>query len=238
VFVSSALGALALNVVLVVLLPYPISMVGLPGERISNMSPPTIVLALHAVVLLSLVGLAWPVLERLCASIGVWHAVVAMGAATMTIYLWHLTALVGVTAAEHGISVTRGFVDTADFWIVTAVHVLAVLAVTIVLVSVAVPLEHRPLPWVERPAGRSATNPSWTFVALLGIVGVGAGFLVLAATGMGGFPFARVTTYLGLPLTPGVGFVLLIAGVLAVRAAGCRVARPDADGGVSGREPA
>ncbi len=238
VFVASALGALALNAVLVAQFPYPLSMVGLPGERISNMAPPTLVLALHAVALLSLVGLAWPALERLCARTGVWHAVAALGAASMTIYLWHLTALVGVTAVEHGVHLTRGFVDDPTFWMVTPVHVVAVLAVTVVLVSLAAPLEHRRLPWLERPATRAVSGRGWVLVAVLGVVGVGCGFLVLAATGMGGFPFGRVTTYLGLPLTPGVGFLLLAAGLLAVRAAGRSVAPSRGSGAVSSREPA
>jgi hypothetical protein len=63
-------GALALNIVLVATLPYPGSMVGVPGERISNMAPPTIVLALHAVVLVCAVGLLWPVFTRGCARHG------------------------------------------------------------------------------------------------------------------------------------------------------------------------
>lgn len=48
----------------------------------------------------------------------------------------------------------------------------------------------------------------------------GVGFLVLAGTGMGGFPFGRVTRYAGLRLTPGLGIALLTLGVLAARAGG------------------
>ncbi len=84
-FVVGGLGALVLNAALVAAFPYPISMVGMPGEPISNMAPPTIVLALHSVVLMSLVGLAWPSLSRLCARAGMWRVIAVMGAATMTI---------------------------------------------------------------------------------------------------------------------------------------------------------
>jgi hypothetical protein len=227
VFVAGALSALASNIALVALFPYPISMVGMPGERISNMAPPTLVLALHSVVLLSLVGLGWPALERVCARVGVWRAVAVAGAATMTIYLWHLTALVGVTAAEHGIGYTRGRVDELRFWLTTPLHVLAIVVATVVLVVVAMPLEHRRLPGLERPATPRRSSRWWTAVAILGVFCVGSGFLVLAATGMGGFPFARVTDYQGLPLTPGLGFLLLATGVLEVRAAGRRVDPPE-----------
>ncbi len=94
----------------------------------------------------------------------------------------------------------------------------------VVLVSVAVPLEHRPLPWLERAGTRPGSSVWWTALSVLGVIGAGCGFLVLAATGMGGFPCSRVTTYAGLPLTPGLGFLLLALGVLAVRGAGRRVA--------------
>ena len=220
---ATAFGALALNVVLIASLPYPVSMVGLPGERISNMAPPTVVLALHSVVLLSLVGCAWPALDRVCRTAGVWRVVAAVGAAAITIYLWHLTALVGVTAAEHALGFARGSVSDGAFWITTLVHLVVIVALTMAIVSVAVVFEHLPLPWVESWAARPGASRWWAAAAVAGIVCVGAGFLVLAATGMGGFPFSRVTNYLGLPLTPGLGFVLVGAGVLTVRAAARRV---------------
>lgn len=225
---AMALGALAVNVVLIASLPYPVSMVGLPDERISNMAPPTVVLALHAVVLLSLVGCAWPALDRLCRRAGLWRVVAAIGAATMTIYLWHLTALVAVTAAEHALGIVRGRVDDLGFWITTVVHTVVIVTLAVVIVSLALPLEHRRLPWVEGAATRPGPSPWWTVVAILGVICVGGGFLALAATGMAGFPLSRVTHYLGLPLTPGTGFVLLATGVLVVRAAGRRVAVDDA----------
>ncbi len=221
-FVCTALGALSLNVALVALLPYPISMIGMPGEPISNMAPPTLVLALHAVVLISLVGIAWPSLERLSARPRWWQMIVAGGAAAMTVYLWHLTALVGITVLEHEIGFGRGPVDDIGFWLATPLHTLAILATTLIVVSVVVVFEHRPVPWLERPGTGVPANPAWSVAAAAGAVACGCGFLVLAATGMAGFPFGRVTTYAELPLTPGLGFALLIVGVLAVRAGGRR----------------
>ena len=114
-------------------------------------------------------------------------------------------------------------VGVGTFWITTLVHLVVIVALTMVIVSVAVAFEHLPLPWVESWTARPGASRWWVAAAVVGIVCVGAGFLVLAATGMGGFPFSRVTSYLGLPLTPGLGFVLVGAGVLAVRAAARRV---------------
>ena len=222
VFVAAALGAVALNIALVVAFPYPVSMVGLPGDRFSNMAPPTLVLALHAVVLISIIGMAWPMLERWCARPVLWQAMVAAGAATMTIYLWHLTALLTVTALEHGLGIARGSVDDAWFWFTTPAHMLAIFVTTFLVVSVAVVLEHTPVPWLERARTRPGTSMLWSVICGIGVFLCACGFLVLAATGMAGFPFDRVTDYAGFPLTPGVGFAFLVVGVLAVRTGGLR----------------
>jgi hypothetical protein len=236
-FVVFALGAATVNAVLIGALPYPISMVGLPDARISNMAPPTVVLALHSVVLLSLVGCAWPTLDRVCRRAGVWRVVAAVGAATMTFYLWHLTALVGVTAVEHELGITRGFVDDPAFWVTTAGHTVVVVVVAVLVVSLMVPLEHLPLPWVERVTPRPGASRWWTTVALAGVTCVGVGFLAMAATGMEGFPASKVTHYFGIPLTPGAGFLLLAGGMLLVRASIRRVA-PDPARAVQPAPPA
>jgi hypothetical protein len=207
-------------------------MVGMPGERISNMAPPTIVLALHAVVLISVVGLLWPVLERWCARPRVWRVVVAAGAAAMTVYLWHLTALLALVEAEHLLGITRGSVDDRDFWPITIVHVAVALAAIALLVAVVVPFEHLPVPWLEHPRERVSRHRWWTAVAAFGVAFCGAGFLVLSATGMGGFPFDRVTRYAGLPFTPGLGTLLILVGAVLSRAAGSR-SRPPADLGTT-----
>ncbi len=62
-----AAGAIAANLALVWIGPYPTSMVGLPGESFSNMAPPSLVLALHALALAGVAGAARPALEALAA---------------------------------------------------------------------------------------------------------------------------------------------------------------------------
>jgi hypothetical protein len=214
-----ALGALAVNVILVAVFPYPISMVGMPGEPVSNMSPPTVVLALHSVVLVALMGLAWPALRALCAAPRVWRVVVAIGAVAMTIYLWHLTALVLLTVAEHELGLDRGPVGGPHFWPATPVHLAVALALTAILVLLAAPFEHWPVPWLERAGVPRRGGLLWSLLACLGAFLSACGFLVVAATGMNGFPFSHVSIYAGIPLTPGVGVGLCVTGILCVRAA-------------------
>lgn len=216
--------AVVTNIGLIRFGPYPLSMVGLPGERFSNMAPPTLVLALHSVALTAAVGAAWAWFDRLSRRPRVWHAVCAVGGVAMTLYLWHLTALVLVTIAEHQLGLDRPERIGLGFWLGTVVHLAVLLAAVTVLVSLAAPLEYRPVPWLERlrspaPAAR------WRFIlAAIGALTVAIGFLVLAGTGMRGFPFGRVTRYSGLRLTPGLGLGLLVLGTLTARAGGRAVA--------------
>ncbi|MFM8973011.1 MAG: acyltransferase family protein, partial [Actinomycetota bacterium] len=179
-----AAGAFAANLVLIRFGPYPLSMVGLPGERISNMAPPTLVLAFHAVALIAVVGAARPVLVRVAARVRVWQAVCAVGGVAMTLYLWHLTALVLVTVAEHQLGLDRPTTIGPGFWLATIAHLIVLLAAVVVMVTIAAPLEFRPLPWLER-ARESAADTRWRLAAeIVGVTGTAIGFLVLAGTGV------------------------------------------------------
>jgi hypothetical protein len=73
-FAAIAIAALMLNIALVIGFPYPVSMVSMPDDRVSNMAPPTLVLALHTILLVSIAGFLWPWLTRLCAHAWVWRS--------------------------------------------------------------------------------------------------------------------------------------------------------------------
>ncbi|QGH69705.1 acyltransferase family protein [Pseudactinotalea sp. HY158] len=87
-------AALALSAALVLLAagPYPLSLIGMPGEAISNLSPPTLLALAHAILLTAValalrgpfVRLATGPLRRLVG----W-----VSARSMTIYVWHLSAM-------------------------------------------------------------------------------------------------------------------------------------------------
>ncbi len=83
---------------------YPPSMVGLPGEP-SNMSPPTICIAALTAWQVALVMLARGRVSAWLARRRPWTAVIAVGSMAMTLYLWHITAMValyGLVLALHG----------------------------------------------------------------------------------------------------------------------------------------
>jgi fucose 4-O-acetylase-like acetyltransferase len=72
---------------------YPRSIGGLPGDPISNMRPPTVVIALLSVCQVALVLALRRQITAVLRSRPVRAAVQGVNAAAMTIYLWHMTAL-------------------------------------------------------------------------------------------------------------------------------------------------
>jgi fucose 4-O-acetylase-like acetyltransferase len=121
-----AAGALAALAGLTTFGAYPSSMVGLPGDRISNMSPPTACLAVLTVLQVALVMLVRPVAQRWLQRPRVWTVTVAGNGVIMTIFLWHLTAalvalcalqLVGFPQPEGGSAMWWA---TRPIWLVSA----------------------------------------------------------------------------------------------------------------------
>ncbi len=88
-----ALGGVAALGVAVAVGPYPAAMVGVPGERVSNMAPPTFAVILLAIFQLGLLASAAAPLARFAAR----HrdGLAWAGRWSMTVFVWHLLAWVG-----------------------------------------------------------------------------------------------------------------------------------------------
>lgn len=230
-----AVGALALEALLVAVGPWPVSLVGMPGDPISNVAPPTVILALHSVVLAAVLELVSAPLARALRRPAVWRPVTAVNLAAMTLYLWHLPVLVGVTALGHawrldrpttvdasGYAVPDGWgyaLGSLLFWAAYGVCVWAV-------VRLLWPLELAPLWWWDSPPRSPAPavrTAAWC--AALGAAGVGVATLVLSGTGLAGFP-TRVVDYAGVPINAAAAVVLLVGSGSLIRWAGApRVSR-------------
>ncbi|MEU4339152.1 acyltransferase family protein [Micromonospora lupini] len=89
-------GAAALAVLLAV--GYPVSAVGVPGDGVSNLNPPSLLAVALAVTQVGLGLLARPGWERLLARPLPGRAVTAVNHNAVRIYLWHQPVLVAVTA--------------------------------------------------------------------------------------------------------------------------------------------
>lgn len=131
-----AAGGMAALIALVSLGPYPISMVSVRGEGISNSLPPRVTLLALGVfqsgLLLAVEGPA----RRLLARGVVWTATVLINGMIMTIFLWHVTAMIVITVAarvmEVGLSSLPG---TAGWWLTRPLWFAAIAVVLAPLVA-------------------------------------------------------------------------------------------------------
>ncbi|KJY46511.1 acyltransferase [Streptomyces sp. NRRL S-444] len=185
-------------VLLVAYGPYPLSMVGMPGEKVSNMAPPTLALLAHGMWLVGAVQLlarpagAWLARPR------VWRGVVAANGVAMTAFLWHLTAMLAEPAS-------------AAWWAQVPLRLLAAAGLTAVLVA----LFRR----FEAPV-RGAAEPGSGPLAALGITLCLLGILGLSSTGLGGLLEGHSATLIALPVTAPAAIAMALGGWLLVERSG------------------
>ncbi|MGW7349110.1 acyltransferase family protein [Streptomyces sp. NPDC054854] len=206
-----AAAGLAGAVLLVATGPYPLSMVGMPGEKVSNMAPPTLALLCHglwlvgAVQLLARPATAW--LERP----RVWRRVVAANGVAMTAFLWHLTAMLGVYAAQLAVGLALPEPASAAWWAQVPPRILLAALVTALLVAC--------FRRFEAPVA-AAPTPGSGPVAALGITLGLLGILGLSMTGLGGILEGHSATLIALPLTAPAAIGMAVAGALLVDRSG------------------
>ena len=77
-------------------LGYPLSMVSVPGAEISNSRPPTVAMLAFGCVQGGLMLLIAKPISRWLRNLRAWMAVILVSRMIMTIYLWHITALIAL----------------------------------------------------------------------------------------------------------------------------------------------
>ncbi|GGW41352.1 acyltransferase [Streptomyces caelestis] len=114
---------------------YPASMVGVPGEGMSNLDPPTLAVVTFG---LAQCGLALLLRERLRRAMRrpvAWAAVALVNLSAMTVFLWHQTALMATTATGllaghlpglHTVPDSLGWVGARLLWLPVFALALAV----------------------------------------------------------------------------------------------------------------
>jgi surface polysaccharide O-acyltransferase-like enzyme len=187
--------------------PYPTSMVGMPGEKVSNMSPPTFALAMCAVALIGLAMLLRGPVTRWLARPAVWRGVVAANGLSMTAFLWHLTAMFLATAATIAVGVAPPAVGSAPWWLLRPVWIGVFAALTAVLVVL--------FRGADRPRAATVTGERATGPAIAGMALCTVGVLGFSAVGFGGLLAGRTATLVALPVTP-LTSALLVAGGAAL----------------------
>lgn len=116
--------------------PYPLSMVGVPGEKIANNAPPTITFVALGFAQAGLALLVREPINRWLHRRKPWSAVIGINAHALTIHVWHFTALVivSVVILPLGILPTYEY-GTGAWWLLRwlAVPVLTVPLVALVM---------------------------------------------------------------------------------------------------------
>ena len=216
-------SGLVLTFALVVLGPYPVSMVTLPGDDTSNMTPPSLALLTCSLWLLGLVLLARGVGTRLVSGHRAWLGVVVANGLVMTAFLWHLSAITFV----NGVLVVADApvfppVGTAEWWWLR-IPLLVLVALVLTAVVMALRRFERPTAWqVPEPATRrrhrDAGSTGGGVLILVGMLGLSvagfAGVLSLRTAELVVVPMASLPSVLLVVL----GYRLVLRSASAVRA--------------------
>lgn len=195
-----AVAALVAQVTLVAAGPYEVALVVTGTEKLSNVSPPTMLLGLQCVWMsLAFVAVAGAV-RRWAERPRVWRFVAAGNGGAMTIYLWHIPAIAVATFGLHAFGLDAYDVDAPWFWGLLALRAVVFAVVMALVFRLLSPLEHLRLPWWDRPL---AATGVWSTVAGALTVVAGVVLVLLAKNGLGA----------------GVGWATLAGFVVAVAAA-------------------
>ena len=165
------------TVALVGLGPYSVAMVGLGTAEVTNSFPPRVTLAFLGMFQAGLVLLLEPWLARLLRRRALWTFVVGISAQIMTLYLWHLTAMVmaigvGIALGGTGFGIAP---LTATWWLSRPVWFAVLVVLTVGLIAI--------FGRFERPARDDRPAPPWWRPALAAVF-LCAGLGFLAAIGI------------------------------------------------------
>jgi fucose 4-O-acetylase-like acetyltransferase len=172
-----AVGGFAAVFALVAWGPYPVAMVGLDTAQLTNSYPPRVTLAFLGLFQSGLVLLAEPLLKKWMDRTGAWTFVVAVSSQIMTLYLWHLTAMVVVIALGLALDGFGFGIEPLGsmWWWTRPIWFSALTVVTLGMVAI--------FGRFERPAPDPRPAPPW-WRPVVAVVFVCAGLGLLAAIGI------------------------------------------------------
>ena len=160
--------------------PYPTSLVGVPGQAISNTTPPKLPLvALGLTQIGLLLALEGP-MRRWLDKAKVWTGTVLVNGLIMPIFLWHSTVMMLLIGFCFWVVPTVFFADpgTAQWWALRPVWVIVYFA----LMMFGLPL----FLWFERTVGSTTERHNHIGVVIFCAVLTCAGLAFLAAGGVSG----------------------------------------------------
>ena len=179
-----AAAALAAQVVLVIAGRYDVSLVVTEPGRMSNVSPPTLLLALHCTWMSCVFVAAAGAIRRWAARPRVWRIVAVGNGGAMTLYLWHIPAIAIAALSLHAVGLDAYDVKAPGFWGVLALRAVVFAVVMLGAFRLLSPLEHRRLPWWDAPV---RTSGNWSTAAGVSVCAAGVALVLLAKHGFCGF---------------------------------------------------
>jgi len=158
-------GGAAATAALVLWAGYPASMVGVNGQAISNLNPPTLAAVTFGIAQVGLALLLREPLARWMRRPLAWAAVATVNLSAMTLYLWHQTAFLAVTMAGQAIGRLPGLLTapSSTLWIAERLAWLPAFGAALAVLWLVFHRAERPpsaravrWPWV--PAARRGTS--------------------------------------------------------------------------------
>lgn len=140
------LGMLGVNLALLHFGPYELSLVGIETQHLKNMTPPSLLLAGHAIMMCAFAIAAAPAISRWAQRPRVWWLAAIGNSGAMTLYLWHMPLLLAMHLVFDYAGLDR-YDPTAPGFVALSVLQLAVMAGLVGLAFIVLrPLENSPLP--------------------------------------------------------------------------------------------
>ncbi len=203
-----ALGSAGLTLAVTVG-PYPTSMVGLPGDEISNMAPPTVALMVQGFAIIGVAVLVREPMNRVLHRPRVWKVFLTAGTFAMTAFLWHLTAVFITLLAARLAGVMLPAVGTAAWWWTRPVWFIVLAVPTVVLVAIFVRFDRR------SPASAAPVDESRPWVDPLAAAGALVTFLGILMMSIAGVDVLgnRPVHFLVGDITPAIAFGVFLLGV-------------------------
>jgi len=167
--------------------PYPIAMVSVPGDEVSNTLPPKVAMLALGITQMGILMAFETRMQRWLTGVGPWAVTILINAMIMTIYLWHLTAstlVIGIAwqFGDIGLDINPG---TKTWWLLRPVWlVVYIIALTLLAVIFG---------RLERGGSSSPPGSSWQLV--LGALVACAGLAILALNGIVGEQWLGLRLY-------------------------------------------
>ena len=182
---------------------YPVSMIGVPGAPRTNNTPPSVVLVFLAAFQIGLILLSSSRANRRLARVELWARTILANGMIMTMYLWHLTALVLAVFTGFVLGLRFQIEPLSGLWWLARVGWLAALGLVLAGFVAVFGRFERPRATPEVGGGLKSG-----IVACLGALLAGVGLAGLALEG-----FYTPNEFWGIPLGT---LLALLVGAAAV----------------------